>query len=158
MLTFEQKLAIISEFPELTRKDVSLGRVNFHFEESKYEKKTVVHHLHPNSNGFIYAGRIPGSETDEKGFINIRSHSEQALRDLLRAAIDSLAVRNESEPPTIGKKTPLAGQWINAAGQQLVLSHEDNLWYLYDGPHLEMAFETTAEARAYLQEEGFTPA
>ena len=29
MLTFEEKLAIIESFPELERKDVSLGRVNF---------------------------------------------------------------------------------------------------------------------------------
>ena len=51
MLTFEEKLAIIESFPELERKNVSLGRVNFHFEGSIYEKKNVVYHLHPNEIG-----------------------------------------------------------------------------------------------------------
>lgn len=39
MFTFEEKLAIIESFPELTRKDVSLKRVNFHYEESVQEKR-----------------------------------------------------------------------------------------------------------------------
>lgn len=158
MLTFEQKIAIISDFPELTRKDVSLGRVNFHFDGSLYEKKIVVHHLHPGGNGFIYAALVPDVQTDDKGFVNIRSYSEQELRDLLREAIDSLAVRDDYEAAPAIPDNKLPGDWINAAGQRLVLSLEENLWYLYDGPHLEMAFETTAEARAYLQEEGFSPA
>ncbi len=36
MLTFEEKLSIIESFPELERKNVSLKRVNFHFEESRF--------------------------------------------------------------------------------------------------------------------------
>ncbi|MGQ0517887.1 hypothetical protein ACT453_49800, partial [Bacillus sp. D-CC] len=55
MLTFEEKLSIIESFPELERKNVSLKRVNFHFEESRLDKKNVVYHLHPNGNGFVYA-------------------------------------------------------------------------------------------------------
>ncbi len=39
MLTFEEKLSIIESFPELERKNVSLKRVNFHFEESRLDKK-----------------------------------------------------------------------------------------------------------------------
>lgn len=39
MLTFEEKLTIIESFPELTRNDISLGRVNFHFEESVKDKR-----------------------------------------------------------------------------------------------------------------------
>ncbi len=39
MLTFEEKLAIIESFQELKRHDVSLGRVNFHYEDSVMEKK-----------------------------------------------------------------------------------------------------------------------
>lgn len=58
MLTFEEKLSIIETFPELQRKDVSLGRVNFHYPESVQEKKIVVQHLHPNGNGFVYAGHM----------------------------------------------------------------------------------------------------
>lgn len=58
MLTFEEKLSIIETFPELQRKDVSLGRVNFHYPDSVQEKKIVVQHLHPNGNGFVYAGHM----------------------------------------------------------------------------------------------------
>lgn len=41
MLTFEEKLSIIESFPELERKNVSLKRVNFHFEESRLDKRTL---------------------------------------------------------------------------------------------------------------------
>ncbi|MFS0723229.1 hypothetical protein [Paenibacillus sp. 1P07SE] len=158
MLTFDQKLAIISQFPELTRKDVSLGRVNFHFEGSLYDKKTVVYHLHPNGNGFVYAGRLSGQPTDDKGLINIRDHSEAALRTLLRSAIDSLAQREDQpEQESSVPSSELPGQWTNGEGHRLVLAFQDDLWYLFDGPNLEMAFETAGEAREYLQEEGFTP-
>lgn len=66
MLTFEEKLAIIESFPELTRKDVSLNRVNFHYEDSIFEKKIVVYHLYPNGNEFVYAERIGKYETEKK--------------------------------------------------------------------------------------------
>ena len=39
MLTFEEKEAIIKEFPELIRKEVSMKRVNYHYEESKERKE-----------------------------------------------------------------------------------------------------------------------
>ena len=38
MLTFEQKQEIIESFPQLTKKEISLKRVNYHFEGSLYEK------------------------------------------------------------------------------------------------------------------------
>ena len=47
MLTFEEKLAIIESFPELEKRTVSMGRINFHYEESASDKKNVVYHLHP---------------------------------------------------------------------------------------------------------------
>ncbi len=59
MLTFEEKIKIAEEFVELEKKEVSMGRVNFHFEESDYDKKNVVYHLHPNGNGFVYADWYP---------------------------------------------------------------------------------------------------
>ena len=34
MLTFEQKQQIIETFPELTRKEVSMKRLNYHYEDS----------------------------------------------------------------------------------------------------------------------------
>lgn len=155
MLTFEQKLAVIASFPELTRKDVSLGRVNFQYEDSGFDRKNIVYHLHKNGNGFVYAGRLNGYPTDDKGLVNIRDFSEEELRALLEASIRSLA------PDTTGTSAPAAQDseeelWFGPDGHKLRLYYEDDLWYLYDGNNLESAFETYEEAEEYLAEEGFT--
>ncbi|MDF2904672.1 MAG: hypothetical protein K0S25_2310 [Bacillus sp. (in: firmicutes)] len=102
MLTFEEKLAIIEAFPELQRKNVSLGRVNFQYEESVTDKKNVVYHLHPNGNGFVYAENISGYQPDDKGMVNIRDFSKQDLRSIIQESILSLAQRPVSESAIIG--------------------------------------------------------
>ncbi|MNE77410.1 hypothetical protein D3C80_1737220 [compost metagenome] len=48
--------------------------------------------------------------------------------------------------------------WTNADGNTLSLRFEEDLWYLYAGLQLEMAFETIEEAEEYLAEEGFRTA
>ncbi|MHA6534019.1 hypothetical protein [Paenibacillus sp. BAC0078] len=161
MLTFEQKLAILDSYPQLERKNVSLGRVNYHFEQSRHEKKTVAFHLHPSGNGFVYAGLLRGYETDDKGMVNIRDYGEAELRSLLDASITSLSMFIPEPPtPSKRKKKKAAGKdtlWTNEEGHSLSLKLEDDLWYLYAGLHLEMAFETLEEAHEYLAEEGFAP-
>lgn len=161
MLTFEQKLAILDSYPQLERKNVSLGRVNYHFEQSRHDKKTVASHLHPNGNGFVYAGLLRGYETDDKGLVNIRDYSEAELRELLDASIASLSayIPDAPAPGKRKKKAAAAGaetHWVNPEGNQLSLKLEDDLWYLYAGIQLEMAFETVEEAEEYLAEEGFS--
>ncbi|QSF45736.1 hypothetical protein [Paenibacillus tianjinensis] len=162
MLTFEQKLAIFDSYPELERRNVSLGRVNYHFEGSRHDKKTVASHLHPNGNGFVYAGLLRGYETDNKGLVNIRDYSEAGLRELIEASIASLTMYIPEAPaPSKRKKKPAADPaetlWMNEEGNSLSLRFEEDLWYLYAGLQLEMAFETLEEAHEYLAEEGFTP-
>ncbi|MBW4082381.1 hypothetical protein [Paenibacillus sp. S150] len=161
MLTFEQKLAILDSYPQLERKNVSLGRVNYHFEQSRHEKKTVAFHLHPNGNGYVYAGLLRGYETDDKGMVNIRGYGEAELRELVDASVTSLSMFVPEAPaPGKRKKKTAAGAdtvWINEEGQKLSLKPEDDLWYLYAGLQLEMAFETLEEAEEYLAEEGFAP-
>ena len=166
MLSFEEKLEICSSFPGLTRKDVSLGRVNFHYEDSVYEKKTVVYHLHPNGNGFVYAAQIPGAEADDKGFVNIRDSSAEELRELIRASIRSLSGDGEAadssedvtgEAPDDGSE-PEKQRWTGPEGHVLTLHYENELWFVYSGENLESAFETLEEAEEYLREEGFEPA
>lgn len=157
MLTFEQKLAIAESFPELQRKDVSMKRVNFHYEESAADKKTVVYHLHPNGNGFVYAGLLDGYETDDKGLVNIRDFGEDELRQLIA---DSIRALSEYEPPQPAAKKPAAprqGTWTDAEGHTLNLVLEDDLWYVYAGLNLDAAFESYEEAEEYLREEGFAP-
>ncbi|WP_248929219.1 hypothetical protein [Paenibacillus hamazuiensis] len=153
MLSFDQKLEIIAEFPELTRKDVSLGRVNFQYEDSAYDKKNIVYHLHPNGNGFVYAGHLHGYDTDERGLVNIRDYTADELRELIRASIHSLSPKTDREQALIGEGREQ--RWKGPDNQTLLLVHEDELWYVYAGLNLESAFETEEEAIAYLKEEGF---
>lgn len=165
MLTFEQKLKIFDCFPELQRKDVSLGRVNYHYEESSHDKKTVAYHLHPNGNGFVFAGLLEGYDVDSKGFVNIREYSEEDLRSLVKKSIASLTTNEKdlqdtpsvSIPSTLNVPSSGGGMWVDANGQQLTLKYEDDLWYIYSGISIEMVFETREEAGEYLAEEGFTP-
>jgi hypothetical protein len=164
MLTFEQKLKIIESFPELQRKNVSLGRVNFHYEDSVYDKKNVVYHLHPNGNGYVYAGFLSGYETDDKYMVNIRDYSAEALRALVQASIRSLSgASDRSAAAVISQTTPenqtvpsTEERWLSPDKETLTLIHEEDLWNLYFGLNLEFAFETYEEAEQYLLEDGFT--
>ncbi|MBV6712078.1 hypothetical protein [Paenibacillus chitinolyticus] len=158
MLTFEQKIAIMESFPELQRKNVSLGRVNFHYEDSAYDKKTVGYHFHPNGNGYIYAGQIQGAETDDKGLVNIRDYTEEQLRNLAGAAIRSLAA-GAGTSGTADHITGSSGHdeqtWENADGHVLTVKPEDDMWFIHAGLNLDSVFESYEEAVEYLEEEGF---
>lgn len=154
MLTFEQKLAVIESFPELQRKDVSLGRVNFQYEESVLDRKNIVYHLHKNGNGFVYAGQLSGYPTDEKGLVNIRDFSEEELRALIADSIRSLSPDSAQTSQQVSASSS-DELWTNLEGYTLRLFFEDELWYLYDRDNLESAFETYEEAEEYLREEGF---
>ncbi len=148
MLTFEEKQTIIESFPELTRKDVSLKRLNYHYEDSLFDKTVVVQHLHPNGNAFVYVAGIPGYEADERGLINVREATEEELRKVITDSIKGLA-QEESEAE------PIEQHWINAEGEKLVLMEELGAWNLYHGLNLEDSFGDYAEALAYLKEEQF---
>ncbi|MDR6722820.1 hypothetical protein J2W91_001272 [Paenibacillus amylolyticus] len=167
MLNVEQKLEILESYPQLQRKNVSLGRVNFHYEDSAYEKKVVALHIHPNGNGYIYAGLLPNYETDAKGFVNIRDYSEADLRTLLDATIQAMSYNPEAvevveKAPIPQASAPLTlssggGVWINEEGQTLTLKYDNDMWCVFTGHDLEMAFESRSEAGEYLHEEGFKP-
>ncbi|MHA0857744.1 hypothetical protein [Paenibacillus sp. CMAA1364] len=163
MLSFEQKLQILESFPELQRKNVSLGRVNFHYEESQTDKKTIALHMHPNGNGFIYVGLLEGYDADEKGFVNIREYTSEELTSLVIAAIDSLSNDKVELYVQSGKVSNQeaaqyeAEMWMNREEEMLSLTRDDDLWYIYTGPTIEMVFGTLQEAKEYLWEEGFRP-
>jgi hypothetical protein len=148
MLTFEEKLDIIEEFPELEKKEISLGRLNFHFEESLYDKKIVIYRLHPNGNGFIFAGEIEGYPTDEKGMVNIKDMNAEDLRSLIRDAIDSLSL-------SPAEKNPVMEEWLNKNDQALVLMREDDGFNVYAEEQLEGTFNSYEEAVNFLEQEGF---
>lgn len=156
MLTFNEKLEIIESFPELERKNVSLGRINFQFEESISDKKNIVYHLHPNGNGFVYAGQLDNYDTDEKGMVNIRDFSEDQLRKLLKQSIQSLSSVEKTavEKAIIGESKE--ERWVDSEKNLLVVINENDSWNIYFGLNLDASFDTYEEAEAFLQEEGFT--
>jgi len=154
MLSFEQKLAVIESFPHLQKKQVSLGRLNFHYEGSVHEKKTVVYHLHPNGNGYVYAGHLPKSQTDAKGMVNIRDYTAEALHALIADSIQFLSRKPET-PPAEADADSREEEWAGPGDQRLVLVNEHGLWNVYAGLNLEESFESRIEAESYLLAEGF---
>jgi ABC-type dipeptide/oligopeptide/nickel transport system ATPase component len=148
MLTFEEKTAIIESFPELKKKNVSLGRVNYHYEDSSLDKTALIYHLHPNGNGFVYAAEINGYKVNEKGLVNIRDFNEHALRMLIQEAINSLS-------PIEPFEEAIEEKWANRDKQSLLLVKEDDMWNVYAGVNLDGTFNTYKEAAQYLDEEGF---
>ncbi|MDQ0197779.1 hypothetical protein [Neobacillus ginsengisoli] len=155
MLTFDEKLAIIESFPELERRNVSLGRINFQFPESKSDKKNIVYHLHPNGNGFVYAGDLPNYAKDEKGLVNIRDFSADELRQLIKEAIGTLSplVKPVPEEAIIGDLSE--EHWVDEENNLLLLKNENDTWNIYFGLNLDESFDTYEEAVEFLKEEGF---
>ncbi|CCF12755.1 hypothetical protein E1B06_02215 [Brevibacillus laterosporus] len=156
MLTFEQKKAIIESFPELTKKEVSLGRLNYHFEGSLHDKKIVVNHLHPNGNGFVYAGHLPKKKTGPKGMVNIRDYSEEQLRSLIADSIAYLSTEQEANDNILDSVDPIEEIWVNQKGDTLRLVQEDELFNIYTGNNLEDSYNSYKGAVTYLQSEDFT--
>ena len=155
MLTFNEKLAIIETFPELERKNVSLGRVNFHLKESVSDKKIIVYHLHPKGNGFVFAGNLEGYETDEKGMVNIRDFSAEELQRIIKESIRSLTPieKTVAEEAIIGDHSE--ERWINNEGSLLIVINENEGWNIYFGLNLDESFNSYEEAKEFLLEEGF---
>lgn len=156
MLTFSEKLTIIEKFPELERKNVSLGRVNFQVKNSLSDKKNIVYHLHPNGNGFVYSGQLTKYEKDDKGMTNIRDFSEKELEEIISEAIQSLTAVEQktiAEQAIVGESPE--ERWINQEKQQLILIFENESWNIYFGLNLDETFDTYKEAEEYLIEEGF---
>lgn len=147
MLTFEEKQAIIESFPQLTKKEVSMKRLNYHFEESLYDKTIVVQYLHPNGNGFIYLADVPGYETDNRGLVNIREATEAEIRTMIADSIAALSEDDEEEA--------IEETWTDGESS-LLLKEEKGFWNVYHELNLEDSFGEYGEAVAYLKEEGFS--
>ena len=149
MLTFEQKQEIIESFPELTRKDVSMKRVNYHYEGSRFDKTVVVQHLHPNGNAFVYVAGVPGYDTDDRGLVNVREATEEELRKTIK---DSIALLSEEEV----EEQAVEETWVNSEGVKLKLVEEEGAWNIYHGLNLEESFGNYGYAQGYLKDEQFT--
>lgn len=157
MLTFEEKQKIIESFPELTRKEVSMKRLNYHFEESLYDKTVVVQHLHPNGNGFVYLAEVEGYEADDRGLVNIREATEETLRKMIQESIQSLGQADEVEQVQTVEddEEPFEELWVNEENT-LILKEEEGYWNVYHHENLEDTFAEHEDAVEYLKEEGFS--
>ncbi|WP_066061658.1 hypothetical protein [Neobacillus soli] len=155
MLTFNEKLAIIESFPELERKNVSLGRINFQFANSISDKKNIVYHLHPNGNGFAYAGQLENYNTDEKGMVNIRDFSADQLKQLLTHSIQALSPLEKTAAEEAVDEDSNGERWVDGENNLLLLINENDAWNIYFGLNLDESFDTYLEAEAFLREEGF---
>ena len=149
MLTFEQKQAIIETFPELSKKAISLKRLNYHFEDSQYDKTIVVQQLHPNGTGYVFVGDGGPYESDERGLVNIREASEDEIKEMIRYSIALLSTKEEQAEDATEQN------WSNKEGGELKLVNEEDLWNIYHGLNLEDSFESQEAAILYLKEEGF---
>ena len=153
MLTIEEKLSIIESFPELERKNVSMGRINFHYEASASDKKNVVYHLHSNGNGFVYGAELNGYKKNDKGMVNIRDFSADELRTIIQKSILSLTPTTFTKVPIIEEQKE--ERWTNQDHQTLILVQEEDMWSVYAGLNLDGVFNSYGEAVEYLHEEGF---
>lgn len=151
MLTFEQKQAIIESFPGLTKKEISLKRINYHFEATLYEKSIVVEKLHPNGNGFVFIGDLLKyeKEANDKGLVNIRDYDEEALREIIEASIEYLSEEIDD--------SPIIEVWTSREGTKLELVFDSRSWNVLHNENLEETFGTRDAAVDYLREEGFRP-
>jgi len=149
MLTFEQKQAIIESFPQLTKKEISLNRLNYHYEESLFEKSIVVEKLHPNGNGFVYVGDLLKYEpiANDKGLVNIRDFSEDELIEIITDSINYLSEEIDEQP--------IVEVWTSREGTKLELVYEKRNWNVYFNNNLEESFGSKEAAVDYLREEGF---
>jgi hypothetical protein len=155
MLTFDQKLAIFESFPDLERKNVSLGRVNFQYEKSISDKKNIVYHLHPNGNGYVYADHLPNYKTDEKGMVNIRDFSEVELRKLITEAISPLKPTEITDTEEAIIEDHQEERWMDKEKNTILLINEEDTWNVYFGLNLEDTFGTYEAAEMFLMEQGF---
>ena len=149
MLTFEQKQAIIESFPQLTKKEISLNRLNYHYEETLFEKSIVVEKLHPNGNGFVYVGDLLKYEpiANDKGLVNIRDFSEVELKEIITDSINYLSEEIDEQP--------IVEVWSSREGTKLELVYEKRNWNVYFNNNLEESFGSKEAAVDYLREEGF---
>lgn len=150
MLSFDEKKAIFDSYNELESREVSMGRVNYHFANSAVDKTTVVKFLHPKSaNAFVYAGYLPKTETKD-GYLSVHDMEEAEIRSLVDAAIDFL------KKTVDGFEEGYTERWHDDRQDELLLTYSHGTWLvILTTESVEAVFKTKEAAESYLVEEGF---
>lgn len=97
MLSFDEKKAAFHSF-QLKEREISNGRVNFVYPESRQRGQVLATQLHPSGNGYV-SGKYMSEETiqhhgykvDPRGWISIRDFSEEELNKVISEAMKSMA-------------------------------------------------------------------
>lgn len=96
MLSFEEKKAIFHSF-KLEEKQMSNGKVSFHYPESKQRGQVLATQLHSTGNGYV-VGKYMSEETikkngftvDSRGWISIKEFSKKELENVITEAMKSM--------------------------------------------------------------------
>lgn len=96
MLSFEEKKAIFHSF-KLEEKQMSNGKVSFHYPESKQRGQVLATQLHSTGNGYV-VGKYMSEETikkngytvDSRGWISIKDFSKEELEKVITEAMNSM--------------------------------------------------------------------
>lgn len=150
MLTFEEKKAIFDSYPELTVNEVSLNRLNYHFEASAVPKTTVVKYLHPKShNAFVFAGYLPKEYTKD-GYLSVLDEDSEMIHQLVDQAIDFLKKTAD------GYEEGYRETFHDDHEDVLVLEYNNPMWtVIMSSGAVEAVFKTKEAAESYLNDEGF---
>ena len=93
MLSYQEKMNILSSFSQLHSYEIKYNKTNFYYDGSKTRRKIIARELRPTGNGYIYTGfleEFKGKRHDD-GFSNIDRvvNSEVEFRLLIQKVIDS---------------------------------------------------------------------
>jgi hypothetical protein len=98
MLSFEVKKAIFRSF-NLEEKQISNGRINFNFPESKQRGQVVGTQLHTSGNGYVIGKYMTpetinkyGFQVDSRGWISIKELTKEQLVEVITEAIRSMSM------------------------------------------------------------------
>ncbi|WP_066306844.1 hypothetical protein [Bacillus sp. FJAT-29814] len=97
MVSFEEKKVIFKSF-KLKEKEISNGRVNFIYPESKQKGQVLARELQPSGNGYVIGKYMPnevleknGYQVDARGWISIKDFPKDELAKLITEAMKSMS-------------------------------------------------------------------
>jgi hypothetical protein len=97
MVSFEEKKVIFKSF-KLKEKEISNGRVNFIYPESRQKGQVLARELQPSGNGYVIGKYMPnevlkenGYKVDARGWISIKDLHKDELAKLITEAMKSMS-------------------------------------------------------------------
>lgn len=97
MVSFEEKKVIFKSF-KLKEKEISNGRVNFIYPESKQKGQVLAREIQPSGNGYVIGKYMPeeviennGYKVDTRGWISIKDFPKDELAKLITEAMKSMS-------------------------------------------------------------------